>query len=96
MFLKDRGIKTDLFFGSVSIELPSERFEAVDDVKGFPLVGTLKSHMFPKMGEAFLFFVLISATHIQNKATMDQTGVCHFLVDDPNAVAELLNVVHEY
>jgi hypothetical protein len=58
-------------------------------MKGFSFLGALEGHVLPKMSEALLFLVFVSATNVEDKSTVHQSSMRNLLMDNPNPIGKL-------
>ena len=92
VLFQNGGIETNFFLGGIGIQFPTQRFQAVDDVKASSFLRPLEGHVFPKMSQAFLLLILIPTAYVENKTTMDQTGMIDLLMYNSNSVGKLFTI----
>ena len=85
---QNRSMKSNFFFGGIGIDFSAQNFQTIENVERLPPVCTLKSHVFPKMCNAFLTRFFIPAAGIKHKSTMGNAGITHLSVYHPESVRE--------
>ena len=93
MLLRKSGINPSVLLRGIGVELTSHRIQAVQDVKGLPLVGAFKQGVLNEMRNAgfTLRSYFVPRACIDDQSAM-RYGAVHMFVDDPKPVFELRSV----
>jgi hypothetical protein len=62
-------------------------------VESFSLSCSLKSHVFPKVGDPLVCGVFIAATNVKHNAAMNNFGGSDMIMNDTNAVGKSIDFV---
>ena len=81
-------MKTHFFFRRVGIQLPSDRFEAIDDVVRFAFLSSFESHVLPKVREALLVWLLVPTTNVEHNPPVSDLGMWYLFVYNTDAIRQ--------